>query len=193
MTRNPLTIRSLPLLTLVLLLAAAPLALAQPFGPGGGPGGPGGPGGGPGDGADAPGLGLHLHRLAAFLDLTDAQITQAQAIFEAARDAAKPLRETQMALHEELRALLESDAPDATAVGELVLELHANRKQIGTIHEAAWTDFKALLTAEQLDKLEQLGEVRRHFGHGRGGAHQFRPGFGAGPGPGPGCGDCPLG
>lgn len=187
-------VRTLPLFALVLLLAAAPLALAQ--GPGG-PGGGHGPGPGAGPGPDHGGFGVPLNRLAAYLRLSDEQIAEAQEIFTAAREAAAPIRETQKALHEELRALLDGENPDPTAVGEVVLDLHANRQELRTLRQAAFADFEALLTAEQLEKLERLKEMRNHFGHRRGGgpgagqgaAQGLAPGFG--PGFGPACGDCP--
>lgn len=200
MIRNSLPIRSLPVLAvaLVFLLAAAPLALAQgPNGPGPnngpGPGDGQGPGFGPGPGAQAAGLGVPLRRLATWLELTEEQIARAEAIFSAAREAAVPIRDAQKALHAEMRTLLDSDAPDAAAVGAVVLELHANRAELRALREAAFADLEALLTAEQLEKLEQLKELRNHFGHRRGGAHRFGPGSGAGAGAGfgPGFGDCP--
>ena len=159
------------LFAIVALATALPLA-AQ--GPGGGPGR--GPGGGPGFGqgpgpGDQPAMGgmhgapgFRLGRLAAYLELTDEQIAAAKTIFEDARAAAQPIHEAQRALHEELGALLDGDSPDPTEVGNLVLEIHANREQVKAIHDAAFEDFKALLTAEQLAKLEKLQDVRRHFG-----------------------------
>jgi Spy/CpxP family protein refolding chaperone len=158
----------------LVLFAVVALAAAVPVAAQGGPGGGrhGGPGPGPGGdqafGAHRGGHGFHLGRFARFLDLTDEQIEAARAIFDAARDETAPVREAQRALHAELKALLDSASPDAAAVGELVLSLHANRQQVQAIHEAAFEDFKALLTAEQLAKLERLREVRRHFGAPRG-------------------------
>ncbi len=172
MTSN---LRSMLRVALVLLAVAA-LAAAVPVAAQGGPGGGrhGGPGPGPGPGGDHAfgahrgGHGFHPGRFARFLDHTAEQVEAARAIFDAAREETKPVREAQRALHDELKALLDTDSPDATAVGELVLSLHADRGQVKAIHEAAFEEFKALLTAEQLAKLERLREVRRHFGAPRG-------------------------
>jgi Spy/CpxP family protein refolding chaperone len=176
-----------------IVIAVAALAAAVPLaaqGPGSGPGqGPGpaagfgpGPGFGAGPGGACAGAGLgagpgqqrayghhggpghRFGRLARYLELTDEQLAAAQAIFEAAREESAAVREAQRTLHEELAALLDGDDPDPAAVGELVLALHDNRAAVKAVHDAAFEDFKALLTAEQLAKLEKLQEVRRHFG-----------------------------
>lgn len=194
-----MTIHRLPRILLALLAAllvtAAVPALAQgPFG--GGPGHGPGAGVGPGPGAAAgpaagPTNGRGFARLADYLELTDEQIAAAQEIFEANRDAAEPLRDEHLALREELMALLDGDAPDPQAVGELAIALHDGRETLRGLREDAWDDFKALLTADQLDKLEELGEVRRHFGPGPGGGPGDGPGpFGPGRGAGSGLGPC---
>ena len=186
---NPRRARRGVTLTLILALAALvlvpALALAGPgrsgagrdggFGLGegffgAGPFAAGAEGEGPGGGFPP------LPRLAFFLDLTEAQVAQAQGIFEAAQAEIQPLREAQRALLEQLRAALEPAEPDPAAVGALVIDLHANREAIRAVLEGAIDDFEAILTPEQLERFEILREARRVFGrHGR------SPG---GPGPG---------
>lgn len=167
MTRKTFRIRPLPLsiaaLAVAALLAAAPL-VAQPraaAGPGHGPGHHLGAGG-PGDHHGMHGLfdGRGFERLARLLELSDEQRAQAQAIHEATREQVQPLREESMRLHGELRELLEQPAPDATAVGTLVLAVHANRDQIRQLHEDARASFEAILTAEQRAELDAI-EARR--------------------------------
>lgn len=157
-------IRSLLSLALLAALVAAPLALAQPPGPHGGPGfeRPGdGPGFGPGHRGHRGPKRLHdLRFLTRFLELTDEQIDQARSLFEGTRELTQPIREDLRATHRELRTLLDTDAPDANRVGSLVLEMHDLREQLRQSRELAFEDFRALLTPEQLDKLETLKEAR---------------------------------
>ncbi len=176
MTPRPVRLPHPPTVALLLavaLLAALP-AVAQP--PGGGPGrGPAAaPPGGPGPGAGpAPAA-----RLAAYLDLTEAQVAAAKELHQTTAAAIQPLREQNRALAEELRALLEGDAPDATAVGEKAIALHAGRDRIRSLREEERAAFEALLTPDQRDKLAVLAEVRKFFG-----PHPRRPGDGGPGGP----------
>ncbi len=160
-------------ITLIALAALLPLtALAQPGQGrrGGGPGGPGGPGvhGGPG-GQGGPGR--HMFPPPGYLDLTDEQIEATQAIREVTRTELEGTRETGRALREQLQAALEGDAPDATEVGQLTLDLHALRQQTRAVLEDAESQFAALLTAEQLEKWENFKELR---GNRRGPRHRER-------------------
>jgi Spy/CpxP family protein refolding chaperone len=191
---NPRRARLHVTLTLAALVLVPALALAAPgrsgaggpglgrdggfclgdgvFGPG--PFAAGAEGGGPGGGFPP------LRRLAFFLDLTETQVTQAQAIFDAAQAEIQPLREARRPLLEQLRAALDAAEPDPAAVGALVIDLHANREAIHGVLEGALDDFEAILTPEQLERFEVLRDARRVFGH-RGRHHGPGPG---GPGPG---------
>jgi Spy/CpxP family protein refolding chaperone len=174
-------------LALAALVLVPALALAGPGPSGPGRSGAGRDGGlglgegvfGPGPFAagaagEGPGGGLPpLHRLAFFLDLTADQVTQAQAIFDAAQAEIEPLREAQRPLFEQLRAALDAAEPDPAAVGALVIDLHANRQAIHAVLEGALDEFEAILTPEQLERFEVLRDARRAFGprhrrHGRG-------------------------
>lgn len=149
---------------LLAALILTPLAVAQPPGPHGGPGfeGPGdGPGIGPGHhGRRGPDRLHDLGFLARFLELTDEQIEQARALFEGTRELTQPIREDLRATHQELRDLLGTEAPDATQVGTLVLDIHDLRGQLRETREALLEDFRALLTPEQIEKLETLKDAR---------------------------------
>lgn len=140
----------------VALLVAAPLA-AQPFG---------GPDAGHGDGhrlhhGGHGHLGGHgAHRLGRHLDLTEEQRTQARAIHEAARDQVRPIMEESRTLRGELRELLDQPSPDAAAVGEKTIAIHANRSEVRAVFEDAQAQFEAILTPAQLEKLRDL-ETRR--------------------------------
>jgi len=191
MTRNlPRTFLALfaALCLLATLGAFAQLANGPGHGPGRGPGNGQGAGFGQGDHHAQ-----HFGRLARYLELTDEQIADAKAIFEDTKTQAMPLHDDVQALREELGTLLDEASPDAAAVGELVIEIHGIHEQIRDLREAAWDAFKALLTAEQLDKLEQLQAMREELGMGQQGAGPgpgagFGPGAGGGPGGGSGFG-----
>lgn len=141
-------------------------------------------GGGPGPGFFAgaaegeAGEGLHrrlpLRRLAIFLDLTEAQITEGQAIVDAARAEAEPLRAETRDLALALREALDAAEPDAAAVGALVVDLDANRDALRAIFDGAVEEFEAILTPEQIERFEILREAIETF---------FR-GLGRGPDPG---------
>jgi len=125
------------LLTLALLFSAT-AALAQRGGRG-----PGGP------------RGNRIDFLATVLSLTDAQKTQAAAIFEAAETASTSLRETQALQRTALNDAAKSNAADA-AIDQLAATLGATSGQLAAIQTKAFAKFYALLTTEQRTKLDEL-------------------------------------
>jgi len=149
---------------LSLTLAAALLLswnlLAQP--PAGGPGGPPGVHHGPGFAARGPQAGGpfgNLRFVATFLDLTEEQQQQGRALRQRLREDSAALREEVRGLRRQLRAELEEETPDATRVGELMIATHGQRKQLRALREQALADFEALLTAEQLEKFQDLRQA----------------------------------
>ncbi len=163
--------RGLPLLAvaalLLLVLSPASVLRAQPAAPG--PGGPGGPGGSGGPGAQAGGPGFMLPRIARALDLSDAQVEQARALLDDLAATVQPLREQGRTLHQEIGELLDADSPDATAIGEKVIEGYALREQERAAHEDFQTAFEALLTPAQQEKWDLLKDVREFLGGPDGG------------------------
>lgn len=130
------------LLTVALLLSAT-AALAQRGGHG-----PGGP------------RGNRIDFLATVLSLTDAQKTQATAIFEAAETASTTLRETQA---QALNDAAKSNAADA-AIDQLAATLGSTSGQLAAIQIKAFARFYALLTTEQRTKLDELKTNGRGIG-----------------------------
>lgn len=122
------------------LLFSATSALAQRGGHGPGPGGP---------------RGNRIDFLATVLSLTDAQKTQATAIFEAAETASTPLRETQATQRTALNDAAKSNAADAV-IDQLAATLGATSGQLAAIQTKAFAKFYALLTTEQRTKLDEL-------------------------------------
>ncbi|HEX2834327.1 MAG TPA: Spy/CpxP family protein refolding chaperone [Thermoanaerobaculia bacterium] len=104
--------------------------------------------------------------LADFLDLTDAQKTQAQALRASMRAAVEPLRAQLQANREAVKAAV--DAGNAQQAGQLVVSSKGVREQIKAAHETFETQFAALLNAEQKAKwnvLRELREARRDARH----------------------------
>ena len=179
--------RKLMIVALALAVCLPMAAAAGP--PGGGPGGFGGGGFGPG--ADGPaGHGPGILPPADFLGLTADQIAAVEVLREEFRVDLQPLHEERMALAETFRAELEKEAPDATTVGQLVLDQRAVGDRMQDVLTAFLDDFVALLDEEQVALYEAWREVRGthrdHGGRGRGGRGHGGPG-GHGPG-GPGSG-----
>ena len=159
----------IPILAIVALTATAPLALAQPDGPGRGPRG-GMHGGHPG-GRD----------LVEFLGLTDEQQAQWTAAHKSHFEGLRPSFEKIRDLREQMKAELESTAPDAATVGGFMIQIH----QLDSELEASRGDLDAaireILTDEQetkLDAFKAASPGRRGFGPGGGwgGPHRGRYG-----------------
>jgi protein CpxP len=106
-------------------------------------------------------------RLAEELGLSDEQKAQAEAIQARQHETVKPLMEAARAAHEAFRTALEAESPDATAVGQAALAMHAAEKKLQAAHEAGMAEIKALLTPEQREKLERMSEHRHGHGPGR--------------------------
>ena len=94
----------------------------------------------------------------AFLALTEDQVAQWDALLAAREEAVAPLREQLRATEEQLKELLQSENPDAGAVGALVLAGKTLRDGIAAAHQEYVEGFEALLTVEQKGK---LGAIRR--------------------------------
>lgn len=95
-----------------------------------------------------------------YLDLNASQEASVERMRDATRASAKPLMEAQRELRQELRAAIEGANPDATAIGNLTLKIHANRQQLKSIFDKAQMDFVALLDPAQKEKYENFRELR---------------------------------
>lgn len=131
-------------ITLAVLLTFG--AIAQGRGPQGAP-----QGGGPG----IPGLGPDHDVLADYLGLTSEQQAAWEASRTQLRTATEALHEQQRALGEQLRAAIEAGS-DATAIGNLVLQVRAIGEQLDAARDAAGAQFRATLGAEQQAKFDAL-------------------------------------
>jgi Spy/CpxP family protein refolding chaperone len=111
-------------------------------------------------------------RLARFLDLSTEQGAAARQLRTAHRDEVGLLRDELRAGRGRLRALLAAPAPDPSAVGRLVVELHAAGRRLRATRAELDRGFAALLTPEQLLRYDAFKEVvrfhRRAWRAGRG-------------------------
>ena len=144
-------------LSMTVMIAFAGIALA---GGGEGCGGLGGPGVGPGGHP-------HFKMIAKKLGLTDAQKTNAKLIFQGNKDVMKPIFDSLRAERDALHTLLHADTVDEVAIRSqtakiagIEADLNVNRAKMGT-------QFRAILTPEQLTTLKAIQKEKPH----RGGKH----------------------
>jgi Spy/CpxP family protein refolding chaperone len=108
---------------------------------------PGGPGGPP-----------PMERMLDRLGLTDEQKAAVQAVHEKNQDTVRPLGDTARQAHEAFQKALDAESPDATKVGQLALGMKAAQKKFEAARKEEMDEIKAILTPEQRDKFEQVGQ-----------------------------------
>ena len=109
----------------------------------------------------------HEEFIAKALDLTDEQKAAAKKIHQEVAAKAKPLMEQSEKQWQEIHDMLESDSPDATAIGQRMIAAHATREELASLHEDAMAKFSALLNADQLEKLKKFKEMHEREGFRR--------------------------
>jgi Spy/CpxP family protein refolding chaperone len=137
---------------------------------------------GPRGPALAPGLGMGLLRGAHRLDLTEAQLDQIDAIFEASRPQVETLRNE---LRTSREAWAESHDPaqlDETAARVFADQQAALHADLMVLHMQTRAQALSVLTDEQRAELEAMREERQSRGFRRGHRHCKRFGGGAGAG-----------
>ncbi len=83
--------------------------------------------------------------------------------------------EANAASFEKIHEMAAAENPDATAIGELVIEMHREREAMKAAHEGYRAELVKLLTPEQAEKLEAWEAARPH-GEGFG-PHRRHGGF----------------
>ena len=136
-------------------LAQAQDPPAPPHGHEFGPGRPGGPGG--------PGIGP---RFAEELGLSEDQKAQLEALRTKQRETLRPLTESARQAHDAFQAALDADNADAAAIGQAALAMKAAEKKLRAAHEAAFEEMKAILTPEQVAKMDQVRAQQKGPGPG---------------------------
>jgi Spy/CpxP family protein refolding chaperone len=101
-----------------------------------------------------------LTRLATVLDLTDAQKTAAQTIFNNAKTQAEPLHTAQREAQQALHAAIVANKSDGE-IDTLAARSGSLNGQAAAIHAKAQRAFLQLLTPQQREKLEALRSEMR--------------------------------
>lgn len=101
-----------------------------------------------------------IEKLVGYLELSDAQRVQIEESMASHRENRQARHEVLRAGSDALQGLLESERPDATAIGNKVLELHGQRQQMAADSEAHMSALRDLLTSEQVEKLDALLAAR---------------------------------
>lgn len=107
--------------------------------------------------------GAHFDRLADKLDLTDEQKAQLKSWHEEKQSQRDERRDALRDAHREMQALMSADTVDEAAIRAKARELadaHADR---AIEHARFMQRFRAILTPEQLEKLEALKAERHGF------------------------------
>jgi periplasmic protein CpxP/Spy len=120
--------------------------------------------------------GRMFDRMAAKLNLTDAQRGQAKSIWQSARESSRPVAEQLHQARVALRQAAKAGKP-AADIDQLAANAGQLTGQITAVRAKAFEQFYAMLTPEQRTTADQLGS---HF-HGMFmGGHAHAPGAGAG-------------
>ena len=93
------------------------------------------------------------------LNLDDDQLTALRELIETRSGEVKAINEEIHELESQLKALLESDAPDQTEVGGLVLDIRTLKQEIAQGHEAYQQSFRAILTPDQVERLGHINRI----------------------------------
>lgn len=125
------------------------------------PGGHGPHHGGPG--AMAPGglFGGHLDHMLDVVNATDAQRSQIDAIFKAARQDLAGQREAGMKLHQQMAALYTAPNIDAAAIEALRQQMSAQHEAASKRMSQASIDAARVLTPEQRLKIAEVAKRRQ--------------------------------
>jgi Spy/CpxP family protein refolding chaperone len=117
-----------------------------------------------------------LERNAERLQLDDATRGKIRSLAEAGRERSAPQREALRQLHEEMHALLTSDAPELDAVLAKAEQLGAAETALHKERLRTMLEIRALLTPEQRRELVRIHEEFRaeHPEWGQGGPRRWR-------------------
>ena len=96
-----------------------------------------------------------------YLGLSDTTLQNIQQTIGSKQSTIQALAQQMGEKHKAVATLLANGTTDAAAVGKLILEAEAIRKQISTQHDALQSSVLALLTADQKSKLKALEDAAK--------------------------------
>lgn len=99
--------------------------------------------------------------LARALDLTTEQRAAAKELSEEFAAQAEPLWTSAREQRRQVHEMVESAAPDATAIGQRMIATHQVHQQLKALHDDFDAKFSALLDAEQREDFEKMRESRK--------------------------------
>ena len=94
-----------------------------------------------------------------FLGFSDAQTAQFQQLLQTLQASVGGLQQQISPKQQSLEILLNNAQPDPTAVGGLMLQIHALQKQLGQAFQAYHENFLALLTSEQKERAQAVAQA----------------------------------
>ena len=122
-------------------------------------------------GEETPGHGRfredRLARMVEYLELSDAQATEWEAIAARHQETARARFEHIGKLRNEFRSLAEQDNPNLEQVGQIALELHREMETARSSRGEVFEELQEILTPEQAERLQAL-KAAREFSEERG-------------------------
>jgi Spy/CpxP family protein refolding chaperone len=101
-----------------------------------------------------------LAKLKTYLTLSDGQVSDIGALLKKHQEAALPLRQDLRASNQDLKTALDTAEPNPSTVGQLVIARNGLNKQLRALNVKLRSDIAAVLTPDQMQKLEQLKRLR---------------------------------
>jgi Spy/CpxP family protein refolding chaperone len=113
--------------------------------------------------------------IAEYLELSEEQAVQCQALFQQHREEAQMRHQTAAELRQEFRELAAASDPDLEGLGAVALEMHRQMESLRGLKEQLAADVEAVLTPDQVEKFEAFRAARDVAGprHGRHGPGRF--------------------
>ena len=108
-----------------------------------------------------------LERMVEYLDLSEAQASEWQAITEQQAESVRARWERIGSLREEFESLADQDAPNLENVGRVALDLHREMEAARSSRGAVFSNLHEILTPDQKERLDALRQARE-FSSGRG-------------------------
>ncbi|MDZ7773163.1 MAG: periplasmic heavy metal sensor [Balneolaceae bacterium] len=105
----------------------------------------------------------HVLDLATELELTEAQLTQAEALFDRMKNRAVALGERYVAAERELNDLFENGGATSSKVDSLLTAIGGLQGQLRAVHVKAHIQMKEILSPQQITRYDQ---IRGYTGEG---------------------------
>ena len=105
-----------------------------------------------------------LERMVEYLELSDAQASEWQAISEQQTEVIRERVESIKTLRQEFAELADQENPNLEQLGRVALDLHREMKTMRSSRGDLFTELEGVLTSEQAERLEALKTAREFSG-----------------------------